>query len=278
MEPEPIDEARQQNAVTVIYRTRDGQQLIPPMKIFKAVGEAYEVATPVLSGYVLIDRPSITGTMSMDAQSIDLVYAPLGKIQILEGPTQELVKTIQLTNSQQASDSAPVELPPRRDASYFTWLTDHLGDKIQEITAYHAEDPTAVTELISLTDKEEEAMKMQNAAQVQTIFSPKPIEQQPEPKLSVIATDESNQEVTSIVASQPRTSGQVETTRVARSAASHEVSDNLGSEVSEQPLTILVHAFAQVAQGLAQVNQTDQRNELARTAQDLLQAIRKLNQ
>lgn len=50
--------ARQvQNYAEIHFITRDGDEIIEPLKIFRAVSEEYHIALPILNGYVLVNKP-----------------------------------------------------------------------------------------------------------------------------------------------------------------------------------------------------------------------------
>lgn len=149
--------ARQaQNYAEIHFVTRDGDQIIEPLKIFRAVSQEYHIALPILNGYVLVNKPQqLTHIMGAQPASIDLVYGKIGSLHVYHGLTDMTGELIPLTNGDQPDDVAPVKLPDVDDAHHYYEMDDEgIGDQIRDTNTYRPAIPTAKTSIVSLTDSE----------------------------------------------------------------------------------------------------------------------------
>lgn len=151
--------ARQaQNYAEIHFDSRDGDQIMEPLKIFRAISEEYRIALPILSGYVLVNRPqNLTRTMTTDPAIIKLIYGKIGSLHVYHGLTDMTGELIPLHNGDRPDTVASVKLPDVDDQHrYYAMDDEGIGDQIKDPSQYQPDNPTAKTSLVSLTDAEKQ--------------------------------------------------------------------------------------------------------------------------
>ncbi|MBV0931122.1 hypothetical protein KTE19_10520 [Lentilactobacillus sp. IMAU92037] len=151
--------ARQvQNYAEVHFENLDGDQLMEPQKIFRAISEEYRIALPILNGYVLVNKPQrLSRLMGTEPAIIKLVYGKIGSLHVYHGLTDMTGELVPLKNGDQPDEVAPVQLPAVDDQHHYYVLDDEgLGERIDDVNHYQPNSPTAKTSLVSLTDEEKQ--------------------------------------------------------------------------------------------------------------------------
>ncbi|APR06890.1 hypothetical protein FAM21834_00616 [Lentilactobacillus parabuchneri] len=149
--------ARQvQNYAEIHFITRDGDEIIEPLKIFRAVSEEYHIALPILNGYVLVNKPQhLTRVMGVQPAIINLVYGEIGSLHIYHGLTDMTGELIPLQNGDEPDQVAPVKLPDiDEDHHYYVMDEEGIGEEITKVNNYQPANPTSKVSLVSLTDAE----------------------------------------------------------------------------------------------------------------------------
>lgn len=151
--------ARQvQNYAEVHFENLDGNQLMEPQKIFRAISEEYRIALPILNGYVLVNKPQrLSRLMGTEPAIIKLVYGRIGSLHVYHGLTDMTGELVSLKNGDQPDEVAPVQLPAVDEQHHYYVLDDEgLGERIDDVNHYQPNSPTAKTSLVSLTDEEKQ--------------------------------------------------------------------------------------------------------------------------
>lgn len=146
-----------QNYAEVRFETRSGETIMEPLKIFRGIDESYQVATPVLSGYVLVKQPDqLTRIMTTTPTIIRLIYSKIGSLQVYHGLADMTGELITLHNSEQPNQVAPIELQVIPDHDYYVMTDDGLRNRVKDPKRYRPEEPTGKSSLVSLTASEKD--------------------------------------------------------------------------------------------------------------------------
>lgn len=154
-----------QNYAEVRFETRSGETIMEPLKIFRGIDESYQVATPVLSGYVLVKQPDqLTRIMTTTPTMIRLIYSKIGSLQVYHGLADMTGELITLHNSEQPDQVAPIELQVIPDHDYYVMTDDGLRNRVKDPKHYQPEDPAGKSSLVSLTLSEKDKVDEMEAA------------------------------------------------------------------------------------------------------------------
>lgn len=145
--------SKQQNYAEIHYETPTGTELMEPIKIFRIIGELYRVATPILGGYVLVQRPKqLKFVMDEKSKVITLAYAPISTLRVFDGLDDIIGHEVKLINSDQSADKVkPVQLAPVSGSHYFLINGSNVGPQIQNPDSYVPEHPAEPTEIMSMS-------------------------------------------------------------------------------------------------------------------------------
>lgn len=154
-----------QNYAEVRFETRSGETIMEPLKIFRGIDESYQVATPVLSGYVLVKQPDqLTRIMTTTPTMIRLIYSKIGSLQVYHGLADMTGELITLHNSEQPDQVASIELQVIPDHDYYVMTDDGLRNRVKDPKHYQPEDPAGKSSLVSLTLSEKDKVDEMEAA------------------------------------------------------------------------------------------------------------------
>ncbi|MCR1897079.1 MucBP domain-containing protein [Ligilactobacillus murinus] len=161
-------ESRALNCVTVKFITPTQKKLIEPLKIFKPVGEHYQVNTPRLESYILSEvHGELSGTMGLLEKTVELIYKRLGKLYVREGVAERDVLSEEFKLSHRADQVQSVYLPRLEGGEdYYYVLEDELGEKhfgkrVVDPAHFLPEDPTKDVYLLRLTLGQVDELKKQ---------------------------------------------------------------------------------------------------------------------
>lgn len=153
-----------QNFAQVHFETRSGEAIMEPMKIFREIGEDYQIATPVLNGYVLVKSPSeTTRQMTKKPVEIHLVYAKIGSLSVYHGLSDVTGERITLSNGKKPDQVKPVQLEDIAEHRYYPMTDDGIGEQLESPEHYQPTDPTVNISLVSLTSSEKRRVEEMEA-------------------------------------------------------------------------------------------------------------------
>lgn len=279
--------ARQaQNYAEIHFESRDGDQIMEPLKIFRAISEEYRIALPILNGYVLINKPQhLTRTMTSEPAIIKLVYAKIGSLHVYHGLVDMTGELIPLHNGDRPDQVAPVKLPDIDDDHHYYVMADEgIGDQVKDVDQYQPVDPAAKTSLVSLTAAEKQKVDRMERELSQgdneSILNIEDLKRE----LEEPAVDETGDPGHDFAADQADQSIEAHQSQYFDDQDFNPtVSQPTGSQTTAKntPTTLLAQALGLICTSLAQAESKEEIDKLAESAKQLLVTIRtlvKLNQ
>lgn len=269
----------QQNYAEVYFETVAGRPLMEPLKIFRLIGETYQVATPILGGYLLVKRPEqLTLVMTTEMATLKLIYEPIGQLRLYHGLTDVIGENIPLENGEQPDQVKPVQLPAVTDSRYYVMTADGISETIQDAAAYQPKQPTHRISIVCLSTAEKkqlDAVEEELMASPAETVSPQLFDA-PQPKTPVTSIANAD-EPTEVTVEVPQT----ETSKEPVIQDEVKRTDKSGMVVNSQSVALIAQALGQIAERLGELGEdpvTNQRQieQLTTSSERLLSAIKTL--
>lgn len=279
-----------QNYAEVRFETKSGDAIMEPLKIFRAIDQTYQVATPILKGYVLVKKPDeLTRTMTKTPAIIRLVYDRIGTLHVYHGLADVAGELITLKNSDKPDQVAPVKLQEIPEHQYYVMTDDGLGSQIDDPTHFQPKKPNHKTNLVSLTlDEKEKVDEMETELTIDPngklpdLDDLHGLSDEPE-KVSSSSEDTIDKHFSSR-SEQFDTAENDETAEENRASRSHVEPDlevpllHDNPKVSEHasPATLLARALSLICDSMLEVDDPKKIEALTDSSKKLLDAIRTL--
>lgn len=262
------------NYVVINFITADRKKIIDPLKIFKPIGDFYQVNKPRLDGYILTSyRGKLEGVMKEESEQVELIYEPLGKLIIQSGIDEENTEVRSFQISERANQVKMISLPKIQGSEDYYYVEGHgderqIGKRVINPDNFLPDDPTSDVYLVKLTLEQLDALEKRWHAQEQ------PVEAKPE----IVSIKEKTAKEEAKVASvqeMPRE----EKVKVAE--FTQKPKEEMNMQLLE-PTLLLCDAFKQVTHALVEFDKKNQlsqlqRKQLIKKASALLVAIEKLS-
>lgn len=267
----------QQNYAEVYFETTAGETLMESLKIFRLIGETYQVATPVLGGYLLVKRPEqLTLVMTVEMTTIKLIYEPIGQLRLYHGLTDVIGEDVPLENGERADQVKPVSLPPVSASRYYVMTASGISETIQNPLQYQPQQPTQRISIVCLTTAEKQQL---DAVEAELTVAPAEtasaelFETAQRPMVEVSRVDESNDPISTIQQPERVVKQPVQVT--------HGNTAKPGMVVNSQSVALIAQALSQIADqigelGVDPVTNQRQIEQLTTSSNRLLSAIRTL--
>lgn len=273
-----------QNYAEVRFETKAGDTIMEPLKIFKAIDESYQVATPILKGYVLIKKPDeLTRTMTTTPAVIRLVYDRIGTLQVYHGLTDVAGELITLRNSDQPDQVARVELPVIPGHHYYVMTDDGLGEQVEDPMHFQPAEPNQKTNLVCLTPAEKNKVdEMETALTIDPDGKLSDLDDLRQPSedtkpVSSTTEESTKKSLSSIFDKANFGEGEEEApvrTKSESSATSQH--DHLAASKPASPASLLAAALSQICDSLAEADDSKTVAALTDSSKKILDTIRTL--
>ncbi|GAX06414.1 hypothetical protein IWT25_01758 [Secundilactobacillus pentosiphilus] len=263
-----------QNYAEVHFETKSGEAIMEPLKIFRAIDATYQVATPILKGYVLVKKPDeLTRKMTDTPAVIRLVYDRIGALQVYHGLTDVAGELITLKNGDKPDQVAPVELQDIDGHHYYVMTDDGLGEQIADPAHYQPGKPNAKTNLVSLTPAEKDKVdKMETELTID-----------PDGKLpDMDDLQESAEEPEKALDASSESADEEDSSRLERAndddheAEASEQSDSQAASEQATPVALLAKALTLICDSMQEVDDPKKVDALVDSSQKMLEAIKSL--
>lgn len=262
------------NYVVINFITADRKKIIDPLKIFKPIGEFYQVNKPRLDGYILTSyRGKLEGVMKEESEQVELIYEPLGKLIIQSGIDEENTEVRSFQISERANQVKMISLPKIQGSEDYYYVEGHgderqIGKRVINPDNFLPDDPTSDVYLVKLTLEQLDELEKRWHAQAQ------PVEAKPE----IVSVKEKTAKEEAKVASVQEMPKE-EKVKVAEFI--QKPKEEMNMQLLE-PTLLLCDAFKQVTHALVEFDKKNQlsqlqRKQLIKKANALLVAIEKLS-